>query len=83
MKTALILAIWIFATSLGAQTVPDEAAVRRIIQDEGIAWNKGARLWIQDAVHVLLSLGAGGSSSGEVVSGKYRVSIRNFSYVSW
>jgi uncharacterized protein (TIGR02246 family) len=41
MKTGLILAMWIFATSLGAQTVSDEAAVRRIIQDEGIAWNKG------------------------------------------
>ena len=41
MKPALALAMWIFVTGLGAQTAPDEAAVRRIIQDEGIAWNQG------------------------------------------
>jgi uncharacterized protein (TIGR02246 family) len=41
MKPASILAMLLFGTMLGAQNGPDEAAVRKIIQDEGTAWNKG------------------------------------------
>jgi uncharacterized protein (TIGR02246 family) len=41
MKIVLILATMLFATMLGAQSAPDEKAVRKVIQDEGAAWNKG------------------------------------------
>ena len=41
MKTALILAIWLFATTLHSQGTPDETAVRKIIQDQTTAWNNG------------------------------------------
>jgi uncharacterized protein (TIGR02246 family) len=35
------LAIGLLATQLGAQTASDETAIRRIVQDEIIAWNQG------------------------------------------
>jgi len=41
MKPASILAMLLFGTMLSAQNGPDETAVRKIIQDEGTAWNKG------------------------------------------
>ena len=41
MKTVSILVVMLFATMLGAQSGPDETAVRKIIRDEGTAWNKG------------------------------------------
>jgi uncharacterized protein (TIGR02246 family) len=41
VKTASILAVLLFATILRAQTGPDEAALRKIIQDETTAWNNG------------------------------------------
>jgi uncharacterized protein (TIGR02246 family) len=41
MKATLILVMWLFATMLGAQSAPDEMAVRKIIQDQTTAWNNG------------------------------------------
>ena len=41
MKTTFCLALVLSATMLGAQGGPDEMAVRKIIQDEGVARNNG------------------------------------------
>jgi uncharacterized protein (TIGR02246 family) len=41
MKTVSILVVCLCATILGAQSVPDEAAIRTIIQGEVASWNKG------------------------------------------
>ena len=41
MKILIGLAIAVLTTHLGAQTVSDETAIRTIIQDEIVAWNKG------------------------------------------
>jgi hypothetical protein len=40
-KTTSILALMPFATMLGAQVKPYESALRKIIQDQTTAWNKG------------------------------------------
>ncbi len=40
-KAALILIMLFFATISAAQSKPDEAAVRNILQEEVVAWNKG------------------------------------------
>jgi uncharacterized protein (TIGR02246 family) len=41
MKTTLILTMLLFATMARAQSKPDEAAIRSILQEEVTAWNKG------------------------------------------
>jgi uncharacterized protein (TIGR02246 family) len=41
MKIALVVALALFTTMVGAQNVANEDAVRKIIQDEITAWNKG------------------------------------------
>jgi uncharacterized protein (TIGR02246 family) len=41
MKNACVLAVVLLATLLNAQNTPDEAPLRKIIQDEMTAWNKG------------------------------------------
>src|SRR5712692_7212084 len=41
MKIASILAGMLVATMLGAQSVPDETEIRKIIQEEVATWNKG------------------------------------------
>ena len=41
MKTTLSLVMLFFATMAGAQSKPDEAAIRSILQEEVTAWNKG------------------------------------------
>lgn len=41
MKILLTLALVLFATMLGAQNAPDEAAIRKLIEDENTAWNNG------------------------------------------
>jgi uncharacterized protein (TIGR02246 family) len=41
MKILVALAIGLLAAPLGAQTASDDTAIRRIVQDEIDAWNKG------------------------------------------
>jgi len=41
MKVLFGLAIGLLATQLNAQTTADEAAIRRIVRDEIVAWNQG------------------------------------------
>ncbi len=41
MKVLFSLAIGLLATQLSAQTASDETAIRRIVQDESVAWNQG------------------------------------------
>ena len=41
MKAFLGLALGVLVAQLSAQTAPDETAIRRIIEDEIVAWNKG------------------------------------------
>lgn len=41
MKFIVGLALALFATHVSAQSVPDETAIRSIIQDEITAWNQG------------------------------------------
>jgi len=41
MKSAFLLAAGLLAMTLSTQATPDEAPIRRIVQDEVTAWNKG------------------------------------------
>ena len=41
MKVLVGLALGVLVAHLGAQTATHEAAIRSIIQDEIVAWNKG------------------------------------------
>jgi uncharacterized protein (TIGR02246 family) len=41
MKVLVGLAVGLLATQLGAQAPSDETAIRRIVEDEIAAWNKG------------------------------------------
>jgi uncharacterized protein (TIGR02246 family) len=41
MKTAAIFVTLLFVTALSARSVPDETEVRKIIQEQVVAWNKG------------------------------------------
>src|ERR1700680_1242153 len=41
MRTMLILTMLLFATMSAGQGKPDEAAIRKILQEEVAAWNKG------------------------------------------
>ena len=43
MKALVGLAIGVLATQLGAQTASDGTAIRNIVQDEIVAWNRGRR----------------------------------------
>jgi uncharacterized protein (TIGR02246 family) len=41
MTSRFLLAVLAFATQLGAQQSPDEAVIRRIVDNETATWNKG------------------------------------------
>lgn len=41
LKTILILVVGLVAMTLAAQSGPDEMPIRKIIQDQAAAWNKG------------------------------------------
>ena len=93
MKSVFTLLLVFFATMAGAQAAPDEAAVRKVIQDQGTAWNKGdaeayAKLFAKDGTFTnLLGMFFTGRDAfrerhDQIFKNAYRGSIKHEDIVS-